>query len=117
MALDGVKTALQKSVGFHPYPATLNLRLRTREDARAWERIKKEIKGINFAPLDKGFCSAKLFLVEIAGPAGKPRTKAAVLLPEVPGYPMDKIEVIAPMRLKDEFGVQDGDPLTVEFAH
>ena len=30
-------------------------------------------------------------------------------------YPQDKIEIVAPMRLKDHFRVQDGDQLTLEF--
>jgi CTP-dependent riboflavin kinase len=40
-----------------------------------------------------------------------------VLLPEVPNYPKDKIEVVAPMRLKDQWGVRDGDQLTLEFVN
>ncbi len=43
--------------------------------------------------------------------------KGAVLVPEVANYPKDKIEVVAPVRLKDHFGVKDGDQLTVEFIH
>ena len=43
--------------------------------------------------------------------------KGAVLLPEVANYPKDKIEVVAPVRLKDHFGVGDGDQLTVEFLN
>lgn len=43
--------------------------------------------------------------------------KGAVLVPKVANYPKDKIEVVAPVRLKDHFGVNDGDQLTVEFVH
>jgi CTP-dependent riboflavin kinase len=35
----------------------------------------------------------------------------------VSGYPNDKIEIVAPVRLKDAFGVKDGDSLTLEFFH
>jgi Transcriptional regulator of a riboflavin/FAD biosynthetic operon len=41
----------------------------------------------------------------------------AVLLPDVKDYPKDKIEIIAPMRLKEAFGVEDGDQLTLEFGN
>ena len=44
-------------------------------------------------------------------------TPAAVLFPEVNDYPRDKIEIVAPMRLKDAFDVKDGDRLTLEFIH
>ena len=44
-------------------------------------------------------------------------TPAAVLFPEVKDYPKDKIEIVAPMRLKDAFDVKDGDRLTLEFIH
>ncbi|MGH7926494.1 MAG: DUF120 domain-containing protein [Candidatus Binatia bacterium] len=40
-----------------------------------------------------------------------------MLLPEVQDYPKDKIEIVAPIRLKDAFGVKDGDRLTLEFLH
>jgi len=117
MALDWVQAALQKCLGFKPYPATLNLRPKAQEDACAWEMIQEEINGVDIAPFDERFCSAKLFLVEIAAPPGESITQGAVLLPKVSGYPKDKIEVIAGMCLKDEFGVQDGDQLTLEFVH
>jgi riboflavin kinase len=41
----------------------------------------------------------------------------AVLLPEVEDYPRDKIEVVAPVRLKEALGVKDGDPLILEFVN
>ena len=45
------------------------------------------------------------------------RVNGAVLLPDVKDYPKDKIEIIAPMRLKEAFGVEDGDQLTLEFGN
>jgi CTP-dependent riboflavin kinase len=39
------------------------------------------------------------------------------LLPDVNGYPKDKIEIIAPFLLKSALGVTDGDQLTLEFAN
>ena len=39
----------------------------------------------------------------------------AILLPQVDDYPQDKIEIVAPVRVKDYFRVDDGDQLTVEF--
>jgi len=41
----------------------------------------------------------------------------AVLFPEVENYPDDKIEIVAPLRLKEHLGVGDGDQLTWEFLN
>ena len=119
MALDWVQQRLKQSLGFWPFPATLNLRPKTQEDARAWQRIQKELKGVDLLPPNSEFCTAQIFSVEISGAAMTDGVivKGAVLVPEVANYPKDKIEVVAPVRLKDHFGVNDGDQLTVEFIH
>jgi riboflavin kinase, archaea type len=95
------------------------VRPETHEDARTWEAVQKNFPGIALAPADSGFCSAWLYRVEVEGPSNSARGKAsgAVLLPNVTGYPKDKIEIIAPVRLKSTLGVQDGDQLTLEFGN
>jgi CTP-dependent riboflavin kinase len=119
MALEWVQQALQQSLGFLPYPATLNVRPKEPQDARVWEAVQEEIPGVPLPPRQGGFCSARLFAIEIQPQMNSRRvkTRAAVLLPEVAGYPKDKIEIVAPVRLKDEFGVRDGDQLTLEFVN
>ncbi len=117
MALDWVMEALRQRLGFYPYPATLNLRPKSQEDAQSWELIRRQSRALNLVAADDGFCNARLFLVVIEAPDGE-GTKTlmgAVLVPEVPGYPKEKIEVVAPVRLKDELRVKDGDQLTLEF--
>jgi riboflavin kinase, archaea type len=116
MTLAWVQEALRKSLGFAPYPATLNVRPSKPEDARLWEQIQKEIAAVPLAPLEGGFCSARLFFVSIQQLAGGDATvKGAVLLPDVVDYPRDKIEIVAPVRLKDALAVEDGDCLLLEF--
>ncbi len=117
MALDWVQEGLKQSLGFAPFPATLNLRPKTEEDAMVWRRISKELKGVDLFPPNSRFCTAQIFLVQIrrATTMDGVTVKGAVLIPEVANYPEDKIEVVAPVRLKDHFGVDDGDQLTVEF--
>jgi CTP-dependent riboflavin kinase len=117
MALDWVRQALQQSLGFVPYPATLNLRPKEPDDLQIWEAVRKQSRRLRLAPEAGGFCNAQLFPIEIHGPlnARVRKVKGAVLLPEIREYPKDKIEVVAPVRLKDEFGVQDGDQVTLEF--
>ena len=116
MALDWVQQALKQTLGYVPFPATLNLRPAGAEDALAWQRAKSEAARREL-PTHEGACSAQVFAVEIAAPSHKEHAslRGAVLLPAVEGYPQDKIEVVAPVRLKDRFGVNDGDQLTLEF--
>ena len=118
MALDWVQEALRTALGFNCFPATLNLRPRAPEDTRLWGALRQESDGISLPTAD-GHCSARLYRVVIRVPEGRPndKFKGAVLVPDVSGYPKDKIEIVAPVRLKDVLGVQDGDALTLEFVH
>ena len=111
MALDWVQKALRDGLGFSPFPATLNLRLESDQAMAVWQEGKSEMRGIDIIPPDPSFCKARCFLVEIEG-----KQKGAVLLPEVEGYPANKVEVIAPVRLKDELRVRDGGRVTLEFT-
>ncbi len=114
MALEWVQGALRESLGFAPFPATLNLRPMAPRDAEIWRRKLEESAGVPLRAASGGFCDARLYPVRVGGASGE-RINAAILVPEVEHYPSDKIEIIAPMRLKDRLGVGDGDALTLEF--
>jgi len=115
MALDWVQELFHQCLGYHPYPATLNLRPVTPDDSQVWQRVQCELDGIALATAAGGHCAAKLYRVEIEASANSARVTGAVVLPEVKDYPSDKIEVVAPLRLKAHLGVMDGDRLIVEF--
>jgi CTP-dependent riboflavin kinase len=117
MALDWVQDLLKQSLGYHPFPATLNVRPSTPADAQVWERMRSQSAGTPLPAAADKFCSAKLYRVEIQTPTGSGKVAAAILLPEVKDYPKDKIEIVAPVRLKDHLGVRDGDRLTLEFLN
>lgn len=111
MSLDWVQNALREGLGFSPYPATLNLKLESEKEMAVWREVQNQTAGIDIISPDPSFCQARCFVVKIEG-----IYKGAVLLPGVEGYPADKIEVIAPVRLKDELHVRDGERLTLEFT-
>ena len=116
MALDWVQEALRESLGFAPYPATLNLQPSTPQDARLWEQIQRDVAAVLLAPVPTGFCSAGLYFVSLRRLAdGEETVRGAVLLPAVVDYPKDKIEVVAQVRIKDALSVKDGDRLVLEF--
>jgi len=110
MALDWVQKALRERLGFSPYPATLNLRLQSERDIAMWQEVQRETPGIGIDSPDPSFCQARCLLVEIAG-----KVRGAVLVPGVEGYPGDKIEVVAPVHLKDELRVRDGEQIVLKF--
>jgi CTP-dependent riboflavin kinase len=111
MSLPWVQQTLRERLGFSPYPATLNVRLDSEKEMGAWREVKRQVEAIDIPPPDASFCRARCFPVEIEG-----KQIGAVVLPEVEGYPPDKLEVIAPVRIKDELGVRDGDRVILEFV-
>ncbi|MDQ3817561.1 MAG: CTP-dependent riboflavin kinase [Acidobacteriota bacterium] len=117
MSLDWVKQILRERLGFSPYPATLNLLLESDEDIRSWEEIQSEIKGIEIPPPDRAFCHACCWLVQLVSTRTdvEKKVEGAILLPQVAGYPGNKVEVVAPVHIKNSLGVRDGDSLTLEF--
>lgn len=63
-----------------------------------------------------GFCSARLYRVSVqAIDGGAQIIEGGVLVPDVADYPDDKIEIVAPVRIKEQLGLQDGDRLLLEF--
>ncbi|MEM3712744.1 MAG: DUF120 domain-containing protein [Thermoproteota archaeon] len=39
--------------------------------------------------------------------------KGAVVIPRVPSYPKDMLEIIAPVNLRETLGLKDGDEIEV----
>ncbi len=117
MALDWVQELLNQRLGYHPFPATLNVRPKDVGDAQVWRRVQRGNAGTPLTAASDGHCGAKLYRIEIRAGADSEKLAGAVLLPEVDDYPQDKIEIVAPVRLKDHFKLNDGDQLTLEFLN
>jgi len=115
MALDWVQELLNQRLGYRPFPATLNVRPMAAGDAQVWQRVQADLAGKPLTAATEGHCGARLYRVEIYREPRSVKVGGAVLLPEVDDYPRNKIEIVAPVRLKDHFQVNDGDQLTVEF--
>jgi CTP-dependent riboflavin kinase len=111
MALAWVQASLKESLGFAPYPGTLNVRVETDQGRELWRAVQSQGRGIEISAPDAAYCQARCFLVRIEG-----KHQGAVLLPEVEAYPEDKLEVVAPVRLKDELKLADGQRITLEFV-
>lgn len=100
--LDWVVREFREKLGFIPHPGTLNLSL----TGDAWQQastLLRQTDGIAINP-PPGFCAAKCFEVVL-----NERVKGAVVLPEVSGYPAGKLEIVAPVPVRQELSVRDGD--------
>lgn len=107
MALDWVKDQCQSSLNFEPFPGTLNLQVRE-ADFNYIRRIASA-RGKRMIPPagESGFCEARLLSAETRG------ISAALVYPMVDDYYTDTLEIIAPVKVKSELGLQNGEGLGV----
>lgn len=101
--LDWVKSQFKEKLGFEPYPGTLNLKLDNKNE-KAYQDALKE-RGVDIVPPTSEFCSSKSYPIKLG------RMKAAVILPCVPEYPGNIVEIMAPVKVKEKLNVKDGDEL------
>jgi CTP-dependent riboflavin kinase len=100
--LDWVMREFRQKLGYQPYPGTVNLSLagETWQQTRSWLQSAKGIV-IDSPP---GFCAAKCFEVLI-----NECIRGAAVLPDVADYPVDKLEIVTPVALRQELDLRDGD--------
>ena len=101
--LPWVKRQINKKLGFDAYPGTLNLRLKNRMNV---DKLRK-LMGITITP-KKGYCEGKCFTALIMG-----KVKGAVVLPSIPNYPVDVLEILAPVNLRKTLGLKDEDNVEI----
>ena len=106
-ALDWVEHQFHAKLGFWAYPGTLNLHLA----GSKWDTARDAMQaaaGIAIQP-PPGFCAAKCFAVLLEG-----RVAGAAILPDIPDYPVDKLEIVSPVALRQELRLSDGDRVTLQ---
>lgn len=106
-SLDWVEHQFHGKLGFWPYPGTVNLTLAGHD----WDSALAAMRlaaGIAIEP-PPGFCAAKCFAVLIAG-----RIEGAAILPDVEGYPADKLEIVSPVAVRHELRLSDGDTVRLQ---
>ncbi len=86
----------------------MNLEIADRKDLQNFEKLKAT-QGMEIIPEDSSFCTGKCYSVLIEG-----KLKGAIVLPVVENYPKNKMELIAPMNIKEALSVNTGDILEVE---
>lgn len=98
-----VKRQIAEKLGFKAYSGTLNLRIM--EDAYKLKALRNA-KAIEILP-PKGFYRGKCFKAAIDS------VKCAIIIPEIPNYPENMLEIVAPLNLRERFKLKDGDTVKV----
>jgi phosphoglycolate phosphatase len=106
--LDWVRDRLLTHLGIDPHPGTLNLSLETEADQNAWTALQSQ-PAIVLDPPEAEWCRARCYAVRLDG-----ALPAAVVLPEVAGYPPAQVEIIAAVPLRETLAIADGDMVVVE---
>jgi riboflavin kinase len=101
--LPWVKKQINAKLGFDPYIGTLNLRVTNEMDTQDLRKAN----GIRIKP-EKGYYEGKCFKALVMK-----KIEGAVVLPDVPEYPSDILEVLAPVNLRKILGLKDGEMVEV----
>jgi phosphoglycolate phosphatase len=99
-----------RTLGIDPYPGTLNL-LVDPDDLGDWQALAAQ-PGLRIPPECPSDCAARCYPV-LASVPGKASITAGILIPEVPGYAPDQVEVLAAVSLREFFRIADGDIVTL----
>ena len=96
-------------LGIDPYPGTLNLLLDSPTEITKWNDLK-ERPGVLVNPPEPNWCTARCYPIRING-----WLPGAIVLPDVPGYPETRVEIIAALPLREKLPSADGDEVSVDF--
>ena len=102
--LSWVRSQIKEKLGFNPYPGTLNLQLLPGTDVKELRDTTKGIKIKSSEGFHEGRCFKALIMEKLWG---------AVVVPDVPKYPHDLLEIMAPVNLRETLGLKDGGDIEV----
>lgn len=94
----------KEELGFIPYPGTLNIEV----DEEARKRFQENGNGIE---IDSFEVDGERFSAVTAYPATIKDVDVAVLDLEITDHPNSIVELIAPVNLRDELSLEDGDKI------
>jgi len=104
VTLPWVDQQIREKLGFAPYAGTLNIRLS--REGLAQKKLLVKAEHLEIVP-EKGYCRGSLIKGKITG------LDCGIITPQVPGYPPDVIEVVAPVFLRQRLGLSDGSEVGV----
>jgi len=107
----GYRDQIRDGLGFDPFPGTLNLRLRGeylegRRVLEGWPALVLE----GFMSDERAFGAARCYPLLVNG-----SVKGALIVADRTSYDLSVMEVIAPVNLREELGLEDGDVVKLIF--
>ncbi|UCH57039.1 MAG: CTP-dependent riboflavin kinase [Candidatus Bathyarchaeota archaeon] len=111
LSLEWVRRRILEELGFSPYSGTLNFAL-NQKTSEVYQRFIERNPRILVEPVEEGYSPGEFFRVKI-----NDSVSAIVVIPLVPGYPRDVVEIVTPFHLKDRLGLKEGDEITVEILN
>ena len=105
--LDWAKRQFMSLCGIDPFPGTLNIVLDAPEDQAIWSELKN-LPGERIRANDPSSCDAVIFPVRIGD-----SVPGAIVLPDVPDYAVNQMELIAALPLRQYFSLSDGDDICI----
>jgi riboflavin kinase len=108
VGFDWVSVQIEEKFGFVPYKGTLNLKIDSKNLSEYHQFIDSR-KGVEIKPRNQEFCFGKGFKVTL-----KNNIDGVLIIPMVPDYPDDQLEIIAPIRLRESLELKDGSEVNVE---
>lgn len=103
--LPWVKRQLTEKTGFTPFAGTLNIKLD--EESTKQRVVLEKFEGIEVKP-EAGYYPGFLYKATLNGEL------CYIVIPKVPSYPENVLEIIAQNDLRKKFGLKDKEKVTVE---
>jgi riboflavin kinase len=102
--LPWVKRQIQEKLDFTPYSGTLNIHL-NKESAKQKALLEKPER-LQIYP-ETGYCTGILIKAHVDNLA------CAIIIPQIPHYPIYLLELVAAWCLRERLNLHDGDEVTV----
>jgi riboflavin kinase len=104
--LPWVKRQIAEKLGFAPFHGTLNIRL-SEQDTKLRKQLGKA-NSINIQPV-ASFSPGRCYKAYLPS-----NIECAIVVPEVPKYPADIIEIVAAINLREKLQLKDGDVVNIK---
>ena len=108
LSLDYYKQQIKEKMGFIPYAGTLNVKTSMSKDSAL-----KLLSPIRIDSLNK---NGKKYGGASCYPAKISDVSVAVIIPDLTTHEQGIIEIIAPINLKSQLKIKDGDKIKVELS-
>ncbi len=105
VGMDAYQERFREALGFAPYPGTLNLRVDVAEK-EGLKEVATTAAIDGFTEDGEQFSAVDAYAVQVEG------VDAALLEMAVTDHPSEVAEIIAPVNLRQELGIEDGDTVT-----